>query len=506
MRLFYDTPSYSSANFPPPRPFQSEAHEKLRVGFADGHRCQMLMSGTGSGKTYIAMRLAHESLKKGKRVIFVCDRRNLIKQTSAVADSYGLSAHSVLMSNHWRYSLDMPFQIASSQTLARRSWPDADLIIIDEAHTQYKAWTDHIQKTDAAVIGLSATPFSSGLGKLFSNLVCASSIHELTTSGVLVPLRVLSCTPTNMEGAATAGGEWTDRAAQERGMEIIGDVVTEWIKFGEDRKTIVFGATIAHCEELCRQFNECGVMASVFCADTSEEDRERILEEFKKPDSIIRVLISVEALSKGMDQKDVGCVVDCRPLRKSLSTFIQMVGRGLRSSPETDKRDCILLDHSGNILRFKEDFEDIYFNGLSALDNGEKLDKAIRKDKDPKEATGCPRCQRIPFNKRCMACGFELVVQALVGHTSGQMQEVVIGKKKMANNDLHLYQQHVTYVRSHGNPQTQKQRAAHMFKRVMGEWPSRAWDFDSMPNVTITQPVLNKIRADIIAYSKVVKR
>ena len=38
-------------------------------------------------------------------------------------------------------------------------------------------------------------------------------------------------------------------------MEIIGDVVSEWKKFASDRKTIVFGATIAHCEEMARQFN-----------------------------------------------------------------------------------------------------------------------------------------------------------------------------------------------------------------------------------------------------------
>jgi DNA repair protein RadD len=183
-----------------------------------------------------------------------------------------------------------------------------------------------------------------------------------------------------MSGAETSGGEWTDRAAGERGMEIIGDVVSEWHKHGEGRKTIVFGATIAHCEELCRQFVESGVMAAVFTSDTSKSEREDLLKEYRKPDSTLRVLISVEALAKGFDVQDVGCVVDCRPLRKSLSTAIQMWGRGLRASPETGKKDCLLLDHSGNILRFAEDFTDIFYNGLAELDCGEKLDKAVRKE------------------------------------------------------------------------------------------------------------------------------
>jgi superfamily II DNA or RNA helicase len=313
----------------------------------------MLMAATGAGKSYLGLRVIHEALKKGKRAIFVCDRRSLIEQTSAVADSYGLSAHGVLMANHNRYDLRMPFQVASAQTLARRQWPAADVIVIDEAHTQLKVWTEHIQNTDAAVIGLSATPFSTGLGRLFTNLVNATSMHHLTESGVLVPMRVFSCAKVDMRGAETSGGEWTDRAAQERGMAIVGDVVTEWSKFASDRKTIVFGATIAHCEEMARQFNDSGVMAACFTSDTDQAERDMLLSEYRKPDSALRVLISVEALAKGFDVPDVSCVCDVRPLRKSLSTAIQMWGRGLRCSPATDKQDCYLLDFSGNIGSFR---------------------------------------------------------------------------------------------------------------------------------------------------------
>jgi DNA repair protein RadD len=178
----------------------------------------MVMSPTGSDTTILAMFLIHEALLRDKRVIFVADRRTLIHQTSEVADSLGLVHHSDMMADSWRYDPALPFQIASAQTLAMRDWPDADLVIIDEARTQLKVWTEHIASCRAAVIGLSATPFSKGLGKLFSNLVNATTMAELTASGVLVPMRVLSCTRVDMRGAATAGGEWTDQAAAARGM------------------------------------------------------------------------------------------------------------------------------------------------------------------------------------------------------------------------------------------------------------------------------------------------
>ena len=322
-RLIEDAPHYGSTTFPEPRAFQTIAHELLRQGVRDGHKNQMLISPTGSGKTYLALRIAHEALQKNKRVVFVCDRTTLINQTSQVADVYGLSAHGIVQANHWRRDKSMPFQIASAQTLAKRDfWPAADVILIDEAHTQLKVWTEYIMQTKAVCIGLSATPFSPGLGKLFTNLVNATTMDELTKAGVLVPMRVMSCTKVDMSGAATAGGEWTENAAAERGMAIIGDVVSEWTKFAENRKTIIFGANIAHCKEMCRQFLDSGVMAAVFTSETTADERAVLLKEYRKTDSSLRVLISVEALAKGFDVPDVGCVCDVRPLRKSLSTAI----------------------------------------------------------------------------------------------------------------------------------------------------------------------------------------
>ena len=468
----------------------------------DGDRLFLLGDFTVTHNTYLGLRIAHEALAKGKRAIFVCDRTTLIDQTSATADRYGIAAHGVIQASHWRTDYSQPFQIASAQTLARRQWPDVDVIIVDEAHTQLKAWTEHIPDCGAMVVGLSATPFSKGLGRLFTNLVNATTMHDLTASGVLVPMRVMSCTTANMDGAETSGGEWTDSAAAERGMEIVGDVVSEWVRHGENRKTIVFGATIAHCEELCRQFIGAGVMAAVFTSHTTPTERKALLDEYRKPDSDLRVLISVEALAKGFDVPDVGCVVDCRPLRKSLSTAIQMWGRGLRASPETGKTDCILLDHSGNILRFKQDYEDIYFNGLDALDTGEKLDKAIRKEPEDKEKDGCPSCGYKPFFKRCMSCGFEIIKSAEIDHVPGHMREVLIGKSKAAENHYHLWQQCCSYVRAHGKPETQQGRAAHLFKSVVGTWPTRSWSIDKTEGAPVSRAVFNKARANSIAWIK----
>lgn len=497
-----ETPNYSSPSFPPLRAFQAVAHDKLRAGYVAGHRCQLIMAPTGAGKTLLGLNICQQALVKGRRAIFVCDRTTLINQTSEAADQYGLHSHGIIQANHWRYDPDMPFQIASAQTLARRQWPRADVIVVDEAHTQLRAWTEHIQQCDASVVGLSATPFSDGLGKLFTNLVNATTMHELTQAGILVPMKVFSCTTADMRGAATAGGEWTDKAAEQRGMDIVGDVVVEWVKYGEGRKTIVFGATIAHCEELCRQFNEAGIMAAAFTSDTDAVERAALLKEYRKPDAELRVLISVEALAKGFDVPDVGCVVDCRPLRKSLSTAIQMWGRGLRSSPDTGKTDCILLDHSGNIIRFMEDYSRIFYNGLDKLDDGEKLDKAVRKDPEEKDRKGCPACGFNPFFKRCTACGYEHQAVSTVEVVPGEMQPVMLGKKRLADDHRHLWEQVCTYAREHSKPENQSGRAWHLFKDIAGKEPPRNWSLATTPDVPVSANVSSKIRSLNIRRAK----
>ena len=123
--------------FPAPRPFQLDAHDKLRAGFKAGHKNQLIMAPTGAGKTYLGLRICNEAMQKGKRAVFLCDRTTLINQTSEAADGYGLTEHGVIQASHWRRQPDQLLQIASAQTIANREyWPQLDVLVVDEAHTQ----------------------------------------------------------------------------------------------------------------------------------------------------------------------------------------------------------------------------------------------------------------------------------------------------------------------------------------------------------------------------------
>jgi len=180
-----------------------------------------------------------------------------------------------------------------------------------------------------------------------------------------------------------------------------------------------------------------------------------------------------------------------------------MWGRGLRSSPDTGKKDCHLLDFSGNIIRFFEDFNDIYFNGLAKLDDGEKLDKTVR-TKEEFDTKGCPKCGYTPFHKRCMACGYERVSREISDSVPGHMKEIFIGegknKKKLADNAEHLWHQLCSYARIHSKSDAQSGRAWHLYRQITGQ--ESKWAFSNSPMVDINRNVYNKIQQMNIAWKK----
>ncbi len=490
------------SGFPEPREFQRGAHDALRAGLAAGHKRQILAAPTGSGKTYMAMRLISEALAKGRRALFVADRITLIDQTSKTASQYGLDDHGVIQAQHWRSFPHRPLQIASTQTLARRQWPIADVIVIDECHTQYSSWTDHVSSCDTPVIGLSATPFSKGLGKIFSNVVNAETLGNLTEAGILKRLRVVTAHRPDMTGVAKVAGEWTAEGAGKAALTIAGDAVKEWQDRASDRKTIMFCPDIKTCEEMQQKFRDSGVLAETFTEKTKPEQRDKILQEYRRADSAIRILISVEALAKGFDVPDVSCVIDMRPLRKSFSSWVQMVGRGLRQSTGID--DCLLLDHSGNALRFAHDFEDLYHHGVRSLDDGEKLDASAREIAEKLER-GCPACGSVPFVKQCMCCGYVTPPKPSVEIAPANMVDFdIIG----AGDKRALYIEVASYVKSspyYAGEEAGRKKAAAVYKSMTGAWPPWKWNDDLWPLVGVGEcstKTARKIRASMMEYAK----
>lgn len=412
------------------RDYQADAIQALRQHIGSGRRRLILCAGTGAGKTLTSAHLLKEAANKGSYSLFIVDRVALVDQTSAVFDEYGI-AHGVVQGINGRWAPNEHVQVCSAQTLARRFLPrDPALIVVDEAHCQYKATLEYMKQFPKAVkIGLTATPFTAGMANHWDAMVNVRSTRLLIQDGHLIePTIYVARSPADGELGLNSYGEFSDESAAAAGIKIVGDVVAEWVRktnehFGGPAKTIVFSPTVAHGEELCSAFSAAGYnFQQISYLDRSEDDRAQKIAEFRRPDSVIHGLVSCGVLTKGFDVPDTLVGISCKPYRKSLSSHMQEIGRVMRPCPGKEK--ALWLDHSGNIERFALEMFDVWENGAGDLSKSEKRDSAPRKrDEAEREQRVCPECSGALRGNICMACGWERPARSGIVAVEGSLQE-----------------------------------------------------------------------------------
>lgn len=479
------------------RGYQKRAIIRVRELVRQGKKNILICAPTGAGKTRLAAAIIYMSKNKGSRSAFVVDRVNLVDQTSATFDEYGIH-HGIMQASHWRFRPYERAQICSAQTLARRQWPETDMIVVDECHTITKVTKDRLEPRDTTALGLTATPFTKGLGKLYDALINVATTNELIEQGALSKFRIFAPSAPNMEGVKVVAGEWDEREASKRAMEVVGDCVAEYLKHGDGKKFICSAVDVAHVEELHRQFMAAGVMCATYTYKVNDDERAEIVKEFRKPDSYIRGLITVTAASKGFDVPDIGVVIMGRPLRKSLAEHIQFFGRGLRTHP--GKTECLVLDHSGNSERFWDEWNEFFETGALELDDGTKKPKPKKKENPEDKLVKCGNCRHLhkpmPF---CPACGHEYPKRESVKHVAGTLAELVAGGDRKSMT-AELWPQIVGYARKYREGDSARKLALALYKKMTGQWP--AAEFDTTQEKPVSKEVANKIRSLNIAYNK----
>ena len=489
------------------RYYQIESVEGLRQGLREGHLRQILCAPTGSGKTLCAAHLIKEALGKGSKSVFIADRVALVTQTSQGFYELGIP-HGVAQGEN-TFGRGFPVQICSAQTIEKRGfWPDLDLIIVDEAHTQRKATLEFIRSVQKPVIGLTATPFTKGLGQTYTNVVNVTTTDKLISEGWLAPLKVYASREIDMEGAArNNAGEWLDREVERRGVKIVGDIVSEWQEktaqhFGGPVKTIAFSATVAHGEEMCRAFQAAGYdFRQISYRDKDDAHRQRLIDAFRS--GRIQGLVSCEALAKGFDVPDVLCLIGARPYRKSLAAHVQQIGRVMRPSP--GKEFALVLDFAGNVHGFYEEMMDFFAEGCERLDDGKRQD-VIRREGRERQDVVC-RCGYVllPGMETCPSCGRERKRRSGVEVAAGRMEAVSTGpgSRRWKEDRLWTWQQicRIAIERKDGDERLARKFALAQYKSLYKEWPDRDWGFelaDGEPDPRVQR----KVKQQLIAWAK----
>jgi superfamily II DNA or RNA helicase len=352
------------------RDYQSTAVDNLERVIAEGSRAPLLVAPTGAGKTFMLCELVK---RRDCRVAWFAHRRELVSQAVA-----SLARHGIVAGDGVR-SPGAPVQVMTVQSaLASGSAPDADLVVLDEAH-HYAA--DDWGRLPAAypiapIVGATATPERGDgrpLSGLFDRIVVAATPKQLAERGVLTPCDVIG------PHKPLKPGQVARAPADAYG------------EFARGRKAVVFAPRLDAAERFASEFAGKGIRTAVVHGALARQKRDAALSAFAS--GHVRVLVNVYVLTEGWDCPDVECVILARRFNTP-GQYIQAVGRGIRAAP--GKERCLLLDLTGSA----------HIHGHPLADRDYSLDGAPITLSGQSGAVYCPVCGAIVAG-RCERCGRE---------------------------------------------------------------------------------------------------
>jgi superfamily II DNA or RNA helicase len=487
------------------RPLQTAAIGKLRDALRNGCKRPVLQAPTGFGKTLLAAAIVNMALAKRNRVLFCVPAISLIDQTAREFYAEGIRDVGVIQADHPMTDPSKPVQICSVQTLARRAIPEAQLVIVDEAHRRsefLERWMCMDDWASVPFIGLSATPWSRGLGRVYDRLIVATTTAELIEQGYLSKFKVFAPSHPDLSGVRTVAGDYRedDLSKAMRKGTLVADVVQTWMKLADERPTLCFAVDRVHAQTLQAQFAETGVECGYMDAHTPREERERIRLAFQA--GRVKVVCNVGVLTTGVDW-DVRCIILARPTKSEI-LFVQIVGRGLRTAPGKDH--CLILDHSDTTLRlgFVTDIHHEHLNDGNLPEGSRTADE--KAPPKPKECPACG-CLRKPNISTCPQCGYVPERSTQVETVQGELIALGdVARKKAKKPDDVGWPVKIAFIRQLKAYALLKDKSdgwvAHRYRAKFGVWPNHPNVRYAAPAASVSPEMLSWLQAQNIRYAK----
>jgi DNA repair protein RadD len=495
----------------------------------------LLQAPTGSGKTTVFAILTAAAMLAGLRVLILATRTRLVRQIHERLEDFDV-AHGVIaaaMPGFTRWSSLV--QVASVDTLYRRAvagtrmpLPIANLVIFDEAHLALGASRQALLDSypNAVILGVTATPAKTSGAALrdqFDTLVMGPSVTDLIETKFLCRPRIFAkpvMTASELQKLRTdsktgdfATGELSAMMSRPK---LVGDVVTNWLRIANGKRTLVFACDKGHGAELVQQFRQAGVAAEQLTDSDDEPTREEAIARLEA--GTTTVLVNCFLLSYGIDIPLVDCVVLARPTR-SLVLYLQAIGRGMR--PAEGKEFMILIDH-GRVVESL---------GLPTYDREWSLDDAVNVNQQAKLVTErqsteerpvtCqePTCNRMwvrsEEGSNCPECGWTPVPKRKAVQTSdADLSEVAAEIDPQAESMERFFREAVSWYakrwpdRWNAKPNSGRYwawvKTRERFKRPEDERiPSRFWNLEQ---AACGMETAGWLKSEMIRYAKGVNK
>ena len=346
------------------RPHQIEAKAKIFEAWTK-YDSVMLQMPTGTGKTYLftslindiinTYKLAHKDIK----ILIVAHRTELLDQISATLNKFGIS-HGFIQGAREQY-LWKRVQIGSIMSLltdknyynvCRQKF---DYIIVDEAH--HSLAVTYIRLfglfPNAKKLGVTATPWRlnhESFLSLYQYLIVSPQISWFINNNLLSDFDYVSIKQDSevqrlvdkSEVVSTGDFSNVDLDNTFNNQRIRSKLYESYLQFANGRKGIIYAINKCHAAKIAELYNSHGVKAVAIDCDTPRDVRQEMITAFINGE--ISVLVNVDIFTEGFDCPDVNFIQLARPT-KSLSLYLQQVGRGLRIVEGKEK--TIILDNVG---------------------------------------------------------------------------------------------------------------------------------------------------------------
>ena len=345
-----------STNDIAPNKMQQEALKALAKLQQDNKQKALLISATGTGKTY----LSAFAVKKAnpKRLLFLAHREQILKQAcKTFAKIIPDIKYGILSANHKDFHKPYLFStinmLSKEENLTQFTPTHFDYIIIDETHragaSSYLKILNYFQPQ--FLLGMTATPERTDgfdIYQLFDhNIAYEIRLNQAMQENLLCPFHYFGITDITVDNQEiNDNSTFNDLTTDARVTHIINQ--SQYYGFsGERLRGLIFCSQIEEAQILSQKFNERGFNTISLSGKDSQETRTNAIHklEQKERSTGLDYIFTVDIMNEGIDIPAINQIIMLRPT-KSAIIFVQQLGRGLRKYPQKDY--VVILDFIGN--------------------------------------------------------------------------------------------------------------------------------------------------------------